>query len=89
MERARTVEQIRVSLEAVLNHELPGFDERTRLFEDLALDSTSVLELLIGLEDSIGLEIDPTELNAEVFHTVGSLTDYVCEQFAKVPVDLR
>ncbi|MDG4785110.1 phosphopantetheine-binding protein [Micromonospora sp. WMMD1102] len=85
MERAQAVEHIRVSLEAVLNQHLPEVDERTRLFEDLAIDSMSVLELLIGLEDSIDLEIDPTELNADVFQTVGTLTDYVCGQLAKAP----
>jgi acyl carrier protein len=85
MERAQIVEHIRVCLETALGQDLPELGERTRLFEDLALDSMSVLELLMGLEDGIGLEIDPTELDADVFSTVGSLTDYVCAQFAKAP----
>jgi acyl carrier protein len=85
MQRAQIVEHLQGCLETVLGQDLPGFDERTRLFEDLALDSMSVLELLMGLEDGIGLDIDPTELDADVFSTVGSLTDYVCAQFAKAP----
>jgi acyl carrier protein len=83
MERAQIIEQIRVSLEAALNQDLPELDEHTRLFEDLALDSLSVLELLMGLEDSIGLEIDPNELDTDVFATVGSLTAYVSARFAR------
>ena len=39
----------------------------TSLFDELHLDSTSVLELLMTLEDRIdGLEIDPDELEPDV-----------------------
>jgi acyl carrier protein len=48
------------------------------------MDSTSVIELLMSLEDTMGLEIDPDELGPEVFRTVGSLTDYIEAQFARV-----
>lgn len=83
MEHEKIVEHIRVSLETVLNRDIPRIDDGTRLFEELTLDSTSVLELLMGLEDTIGLEIDPDELEAEVFQTVGSLSGYVSAQLAK------
>nr|WP_202474362.1 phosphopantetheine-binding protein [Streptomyces sp. SID5466] len=71
-------------MSSVLNKELTELDESTRLFDDLALDSTSVIELLMGLEDSIGLEIDPDDLEPEAFGTVGTLTDYVADSLAKV-----
>jgi acyl carrier protein len=77
MNREQIVEHIRVALSIVLNRELPGLQEDVRLFEDLSLDSTSVIELLMALEDTIGLEIDPDELEPDVFHDVASLADYV------------
>ena len=77
MDRAEILVQLRGSLTEVLNREVPELREEARLFEDLALDSTSVIELLMSLEDTIGLEIDADELGPEVFETVGSLADYV------------
>jgi acyl carrier protein len=77
---------LRKALAEVLNKELPELAPRTRLFADLALDSTSVIELLMVLEDSLGLQIDPDELTAEAFETVGTLTDYIaaCLESARV-----
>lgn len=72
-----SVEAIRAALTEVLHRELPELDEQTRLFEDLHLDSTSVLELLMGLEDALDIEVDPDELRAEDFTTVGALAEYV------------
>ncbi|MCX5391924.1 phosphopantetheine-binding protein [Streptomyces sp. NPDC006482] len=84
MNRTDVIEHIRTALSGVLNREVTGISEEVRLFEDLALDSTSVIELLMGLEDTVGLEIDPDELEPEVFQTVGTLTDYVIAGLTKV-----
>ncbi len=51
----------------------------TRLFDDLDLDSTSVLGLLMALEDSLDMEVDPESLEQHHLETVGSLTDFVVE----------
>ena len=72
-----TQEAVRAALGTVLNKELPELPPQTRLFSDLALDSTSVIELLMALEDTLGLQIDPDELTPEVFETVGALNAYV------------
>jgi acyl carrier protein len=77
MERAEILVQLRSSLTEVLNREVPELREEARLFDDLSLDSTSVIELLMSLEDTVGLEIDPEELGPEVFQTVASLVDYI------------
>ncbi len=55
----------------------------TRLFEDLNMDSTSSLELLIALEDVVpGLVIDPDTLDMRHFQTVGNLASYVQSNIA-------
>jgi acyl carrier protein len=86
MDRNRIVEHIRVALAEVLHRDIPTLDEDARLFEDLALDSTSVIELLMGLEDTIDVQIEPDELEPEVFKTVRSLADYVELGFQRVAV---
>lgn len=86
MNRTEIITHLRIALSEVLGREVTDLSTESRLFEDLALDSTSVIELLMSLEDTIGLEIDPDELGPEVFRTVGSLTDYIEAGFAKTAV---
>jgi acyl carrier protein len=73
-----TVEaSIVAALAQVLNRELNDVTSDTRLFEDLNLDSTSVLELLMVIEEDLGCEFDPDTLQQKHFATIGSLTGYV------------
>jgi acyl carrier protein len=76
VDRQKVVLAIGAALGNVLGDELPEITEGTRLFE-LGLDSTSVLELLLYLEDELGLEIDPENLLMEHFESVSSLADFV------------
>jgi acyl carrier protein len=82
MDRASLVRAVAESIAEVLKSDLPALTERTRLFEDLHLDSTTILELLMALEDRVGMEVDPESLNMDVFASVSTLTDYVGEQLA-------
>jgi acyl carrier protein len=84
MDRSAVVSTIEAALQDVLKRDVAGVGESTRLFEDLALDSTSVIELLMGLEDAVALEVDPDTLDPDVFQTIGSLADYV---IANLPAD--
>jgi acyl carrier protein len=77
MNRDIILARIHEALAAVLERDVSGLPESTRLFEELHLDSTSILELLMALEDFIGMEIDPESLNMSDFQTIGSLVDYV------------
>jgi acyl carrier protein len=83
MNRTEIVSHLQAALSAVLGREVTDLRPDLRLFEDLDLDSTSVIDLLMSLEDTIGLEIDPDELGPEVFETVASLTDYIEAGFSK------
>lgn len=73
---------VKQALVEVLEKDLPELTDETRLFGDLGLDSTSVIDLLMSLEDSLGLLIDPDELTAEAFDTFASLTGYVANCLA-------
>jgi acyl carrier protein len=53
-------------------------DPSTPLFGSMPeLDSLTVIELAIALETRFGFEIDDIELSAEIFETVGSVTNFV------------
>lgn len=73
---------VREAIATVLRRELPDIPDNARLFDDLAFDSTSIIELLVQLEDRMGVRVDPDELNDCVFRTVGSITDYVTKILA-------
>jgi acyl carrier protein len=77
MERTGIIEHIRQSITTTLGHEVAGLHEDTMLFEDLGLESLKTLELLLNIEEALGIEVDPEDLEMEVFRTVGSLADYV------------
>ena len=80
IERSAITGAIAGALGAMLSRESSEIHERTRLFDDLGLDSTSVLELLMRLEDDLSVEFDTDTLEQRHFETVGSLADYVIEQ---------
>ncbi|WP_028648149.1 acyl carrier protein [Nocardiopsis sp. CNT312] len=49
----------------------------TRLFDDLGLDSTNVLEMLVELEAEMDIEFDTDTLEFSHFETVDSLAAFV------------
>jgi acyl carrier protein len=48
----------------------------------LTLDSMALLELVTGLEDELGIMIDESRLEAEVFADIGSLARFLGEHAA-------
>ncbi|MFB7226344.1 acyl carrier protein [Streptomyces fimicarius] len=71
------VAQVETALSEVLEREVTGLTEDIRLFEDLHLDSTSVMEMLMELEDSMKIVIDPENLDMDDFQTIATLTGYL------------
>jgi acyl carrier protein len=65
------------ALESTLDRPLEEVSPDTSLFNALGLDSTGVLDLLMNLEDELGVEIDTETLDLADFATVGSLVTYV------------
>jgi len=73
------IENMKPVLQNVLKlQSVDNVNPETRLFEDLNMDSTSSLELLMALEEVIdGLVIDPETLDVDHFKTVGNLASYI------------
>ncbi|OLF05238.1 hypothetical protein BLA60_36895 [Actinophytocola xinjiangensis] len=86
MDRTEALDQLRIVVGKVTGHEVPALDADTRLLEDLALDSTGIMETLIELEDTFGFRVDVDTLDPAVFRTAGSLADYVGEMTAAADV---
>lgn len=77
MQRHDVITALETALSEALEREVTNLDGSVRLFDDLHLDSTSMLEVLMGLEESIGLEIAPEDLQIEAFESVDTLTDFI------------
>ncbi|KAF5991765.1 MULTISPECIES: acyl carrier protein [Streptomyces] len=77
MDRQHVVTALENALTDVLEHPVTGLTGDVKLFADLHLDSTTMLEMLMFLEDSIGLVVDPEELDADDFVSVDTFTDFV------------
>jgi acyl carrier protein len=74
------VSSITAALARVLTVDQGTLNENTRLFDDLGLDSTTVLELLMQLEEDLSIEFDSDNLEQHHFETVGTLAAFLTEQ---------
>ncbi|MFS0699024.1 acyl carrier protein [Cellulomonas sp. 179-A 4D5 NHS] len=70
------------ALEEVLERPVTGVSAETSLFQEIGLDSTGVLDLLMVLEESLDLELDMENLEMKDFATVGTLRDFLTDQRA-------
>ena len=77
MDRQHVVIALENALTDVLERPVTNLTGDVKLFADLHLDSTTMLEMLMFLEDSIGLVVDPEELDADDFVSVDTFTDFV------------
>lgn len=84
MRTQEIIEHLRESLSVILDRELPEFSAETRIIEDLGLDSMRFVELVMSLEDTLGVEVDPETIENDVFRTAGSLAEYIERQLALV-----
>ncbi|WP_210470968.1 acyl carrier protein [Sporosarcina sp. 6E9] len=76
MNKEKMIELIISAIKEVVNVD-HAIQKDTKLFDDLSLDSTSIIELLMVLEDVVpNLIIDPEELKADHFKTVETLSEY-------------
>ncbi|WP_117212769.1 acyl carrier protein [Allorhizocola rhizosphaerae] len=78
-ERQEIFDAIVSALDEVLRQDLSGVTEQTRLFDDLNLDSTGVLGLLMALEDALDMQVDPESLEQRHLESVGALASFIAE----------
>lgn len=47
------------------------------LMEEVGLDSVQILEVVVGLEDELGVAVDDADFDIENFSSVASIAEYV------------
>ena len=55
------------------------------LVNDFGVDSVNLLELVVGLEEEFGLELDGGDFNAKHFGSVAALRDFVATRLGAEP----
>ncbi|PVA97615.1 acyl carrier protein [Mycobacteroides abscessus] len=63
------------------------FEDSTKVMEEIGLDSTSAMELLMELEDRSPLEIDPDNLSIDDFQTVGAFVRFLDRELPVVVIE--
>jgi acyl carrier protein len=75
-----TVDEVRTLIAEVLGitDRLSSLTEATALLGSMPeLDSMAVAELIAAIEEKFGFEVDEADLTADVFDTIGTLSDFV------------
>ncbi|HKT04657.1 MAG TPA: phosphopantetheine-binding protein [Rugosimonospora sp.] len=75
--RDRVVDTICAVVPRLTRQQLPTVGEGTRLMEDLNLSSSSTLELMLEIEESLEIQINVEDIDRDDFRTVGTLADFV------------
>ncbi|MFJ6215757.1 phosphopantetheine-binding protein [Streptomyces sp. NPDC092296] len=81
-DRAEVIGVIGRSLVVVLGDGLPALTEESRLFDQVGLDSNGVFELLMELEEALGIELDTDNLEMRHFESLGSLADFLLAEMS-------
>ncbi|WP_198586848.1 acyl carrier protein [Glycomyces xiaoerkulensis] len=73
-----TIKQVIVTaMEETLRRDLSEIDDDTRLFDELSIGSTGVLMVLVSLEKSLGISVDPETITEDHLATLGGLVECV------------
>ena len=70
-------ELLRTAITRVVGTSDFPFNKETHIMNDIGLDSTSSMEVLMELEDMSTLEVDPNDLCIDDFETVGAFLGFL------------
>lgn len=70
-------EALRQALIKVLDEDVPALEDEMSMFEDLRMDSTTMLETMLELEETLEFDVDPEELDLDDFLTVGAYVKFL------------
>lgn len=75
--RPRVFDSISRLLPRVLGGEIPVISEDMKLMSELGMRSASMLELLLEIEDDLGIQIEVEDIDDAAMTSVGDLADFV------------
>ncbi|NLI93392.1 MAG: D-alanine--poly(phosphoribitol) ligase subunit DltC [Peptococcaceae bacterium] len=73
-------EKILEILEAISGTDEVRNDRDLNLFEAGLLDSLGVIELLVGIEEQLGIKIEPTEVDRKEIDTTNKILSYIAKR---------
>jgi acyl carrier protein len=62
-----------------------ALEAEASLIEVYGVDSVCLLELVVGLEDEFGIQIEDGDFNVQTFESVVSLTEFVRTRLGAAP----
>jgi len=63
----------------VLGEDVPPLKDNMSMFEELRMDSTTMLETMMELEDTLQFTVDPEDLDIEDFLTVEAYIGFLMD----------
>ena len=75
--RERVTETICDLLPGILEREITGLSADSELMDELGVTSTIALQVILRVEERLGLEISVEQLEGEDFATIGTLAAYI------------
>lgn len=75
--RHRVIDGLGALLSRVLRYDVGDVSEATRLRDELGMTSASTMELMLELEDRLGIEVDVDDLDEADVESIGTLVSYV------------
>ncbi|MFL6145681.1 MAG: phosphopantetheine-binding protein [Labedaea sp.] len=82
--RARVVDRIGALLPQVLKRDLPEVPQDIRLFDELGLSSLKTLELLLAVEEELGIQVDVDEIDRTDLVSIGAFADFITQHATTV-----
>jgi acyl carrier protein len=82
LERGHVVATIVELLPQVVAADTVAVTEDAKLFDELGLDSTGVLDLMLKIEEELDVEFDTENLQLGHFESVRTLADFVIAEAA-------
>jgi len=72
-------EALHQAVSKVLGEKVPPLEDKMSMFEELRMDSTTMLETMMELEDVLHFTVDPEDLDIEDFLTVDAYIQFLLQ----------
>ena len=66
----------------IYEHSCTKFDYETLLLEN-GIDSVSIIEIIMNIEEKFNIEFEPSMLNYNLFKSINTISEYVYKHLSK------
>ena len=76
------LEKLKAVIAGVLNVDIDEFTPETTFLEDLGADSLDLFQIIMGIEDELGITVPQEELESKNLATVGDVYELINDTMA-------